>query len=244
MKAAFIQVLIFLFVSAGGFKSDQLKHSRVKEAFLEKEESLRQLYQSKGVDFLSSSVFLRVFKEEKELELWARSSPGKFILIRTYKICSTSGIPGPKRRRGDGQVPEGFYHIESFNPYSTFHLSLRLNYPNTSDRILSNAPDLGGDIYIHGNCVSIGCMAMTDDKIKELYIASVEARNAGQKKIPVHIFPFRMSAENLKAYQNAYQDYPTITALWPNLKTGYDYFEKNRILPILTVETNGHYKYQ
>ena len=244
MKAAFIQILILLFVSAGDFKSGQLKHTRVKEAYEQKEQSLRLLYKEKGVDFLASPAFLRVFKQEKELELWVKNKQGNYTLIKTYTICSTSGIPGPKRKRGDGQIPEGFYHIDHFNPYSNFHLSLRLNYPNASDRIISKAPDLGGDIYIHGNCVSIGCMAMTDDKIKELYIASVEARNSGQNTIPVHIFPFRMTTENISHFSEAYQNYPTIPGFWQNLKTGYDYFEKVHKLPLITVEPDGRYKFQ
>jgi murein L,D-transpeptidase YafK len=244
MKAAFLQVLICLFVATGDFKSGQLKHPRVKEAYDQKEQSLRLLYKEKGVDFLASPVFLRVFKEEKELELWVKPAKSNFVLVKTYTICSTSGIPGPKRRRGDGQIPEGFYHIDHFNPYSSFHLSLRLNYPNASDRIISKAADLGGNIFIHGNCISIGCMAMTDDKIKELYIASVEAKNSGQNTIPVHIFPFRMNSENMHHFSEVYQDYPSMINFWQNLKIGYDYYEKVHKLPIVTVEPNGLYKFQ
>src|SRR5690606_11025729 len=99
----------------------------------------------------------------------------KFTLVKTYPVCSSSGLPGPKRKKGDRQTPEGFYHIDRFNPQSAFHLSLGINYPNSSDKILGHS-DPGGDIFIHGSCVTIGCVPLTDDLIKEVYVLAVEAK--------------------------------------------------------------------
>lgn len=103
-----------------------------------------------------------------------------FRLIKDYQICSLSGELGPKRQQGDLQVPEGFYWIDRFNPASNFYLSLGINYPNQFDRILGKSGELGGDIFIHGGCVTIGCIPITDDKIKELYLIAVEAKSNGQ----------------------------------------------------------------
>ena len=145
---------------------------------------------------------------------------------------------GPKRREGDGQVPEGFYYVNKFNPVSQFYLSLGINYPNSSDKIKSSFPRLGGDIYIHGKCVTIGCLPMTDDKIKEIYLYAVYARNCGQSKIPIYIFPFKMKNENLNTYQKIY---PEWTSFWNNLKSGYDKFEKERKELKISIDKNGNY---
>lgn len=115
--------------------------------------------------------------------------------VCTYPFCASSGILGPKRKEGDRQIPEGIYYINHFNPVSNFHLSLGINYPNPSDKILSDPAQPGESFYIHGNCVTIGCIPISDDKIKELYILAVEAYNNGQVKIPVHIFPDRLPNE-------------------------------------------------
>jgi murein L,D-transpeptidase YafK len=117
----------------------------------------------------------------------------QFKLLHTHLFCTNSGIPGPKLKEGDLQIPEGIYHISHFNPQSKFYLSVGLNYPNASDKILSDKQQPAGSIYIHGSCVRIGCIPITDDKIKELYVLAVKAMNNGQQKIPVHISPIRLT---------------------------------------------------
>ncbi len=110
-------------------------------------------------------ILLRAYKQESELELWAKNKKDKqYTLLKTYKICASSGTLGPKRKQGDIQVPEGFYVIDRFNPVSNFYLSLGVSYPNASDKILGVKGALGGDIFIHGNCVTIGCLPISDDK--------------------------------------------------------------------------------
>ena len=115
--------------------------------------------------------------------------------LTTYRICARSGSLGPKRRQGDRQIPEGFYHINHFNPNSNYHLSLMINYPNASDRLKSKAARLGGNICIHGNCVTVGCLPMTDDKIKEIYIYACRHVNPDKKRFP---FTFFLSNSRLK----------------------------------------------
>lgn len=224
------------------FKKEQKKYQRVKDAFSEKEDQVGKLIHGKGLSVASVNIFLRAFKEEKILEIWAKDKDNKnYKLLIQYKICSSSGSPGPKRKEGDGQVPEGFYVINCFNPLSNFWLSLGVSYPNASDRILSDKKHPGGAIFIHGNCVTIGCIPITDDKIKELYTMAVVARSNGQKHIPVHIFPCRMDAGSYESLKKKYSANTMLISFWDNLKTGYDLFEKNHSIPAFKVDSNGKY---
>lgn len=216
-----------------GFKHEQKQFSRVRDAYTEYgtyAETLLQKY---------DKILLQTFKKEQLLELWANNKETqKFELVKTYDFCYLSGELGPKRKQGDGQVPEGFYHIDRFNPTSNFHLSLGINYPNSSDRILGQKGKLGGDIFIHGSCVSIGCIPI-EDLIKELYVVCVEAKNKNQNQIPVYIFPFRLNDDNLKKYADDIN-----YTFWKSLKEGSDYFEKNKKLPTVKVDNVGKYLFQ
>src|ERR1051325_1158262 len=225
---------------AQNFKSQQAKFPRVQTAIAEKGEAVRRLFAAKHLAFPSNDIFLRAFKREGVLELWAKGD-GKYELIKEYKICAASGSLGPKRRQGDNQVPEGFYYVDRFNPASNFYLSLGVNYPNESDRILGARGSLGGDIFIHGNCVSIGCMAITEEQIKELYVIAVGARAAGQAKIPVHIFPSGMNPQGMKRLEREAAQNPALLGFWQNLKEGYDLFETRHRLPVVTVDRQGRY---
>jgi murein L,D-transpeptidase YafK len=188
-------------------------------------------------------VFLRWFKREATLELWARNPNRRFRLISTYPILASSGEPGPKRREGDKQVPEGFYEIDRFNPKSNFHLSLGLNYPNASDRVLSDKDQPGSDIFIHGSNVSIGCAPIGDDAIEEVYLAALDARTKGQARIEVHIFPARMLGpdwEQFAASETA--RHPELTPFWAQLQPIFTAFEKHRAIPSITVTEDGRYE--
>lgn len=236
-------ILVFLFSFSGGFKSSQLKNSRVKSAYTEKQVVLDKLLLKSGLDIHSLSVFIRAFKKERIIEVWGKDDKHtQYSLIVTYDFCETSGELGPKRRQGDLQIPEGFYHIDRFNPWSSFHLSLGINYPNSSDRILGYKANLGGDIFIHGSCATIGCIPITDDKIKEFYLFMVEARNNGQMKIPVHIFPGKLNDESWGILKTEYSDKKELLSFWENIRPGYLYFEKNKILPTMKVLSNGNYQ--
>ncbi|MBI2968023.1 MAG: L,D-transpeptidase family protein [Bacteroidetes bacterium] len=231
--------------NAENFKEKQMKYERVKNAFREKEKTVNEMLAAKNLSAVRLEIFVRIFKTEKKVEVWGKNREDSvFIPLTDYDICTSSGSVGPKRKQGDGQVPEGFYHIERFNPVSNFHLSLGINYPDKSDRILGGGGNLGGDIFIHGNCVSIGCIPITDDKIKELYILAVESRNNGQEKIPVHIFPCRMDGSEFEGLKKEYATYNKLLEFWQNVKEGWDYFENGKKVPIVSVDGSGKYKFR
>jgi len=244
-KRISVYLLLFLcFVNAGSaqtFRSTQQKAARVKAAYNEKWEGLKKELTLKGFDANNFEMLIRVFKQNKLVEIWIKSKGAKqFQLFKTYDICYYSGDLGPKRKQGDGQVPEGFYNVAVFNPYSNYHLSLGVNYPNASDKIIGKG-NLGGDIMIHGNCVSIGCIPITDNYIKEVYLLAVESKNAGHNTIPIYIFPIKMDDKGIKYLNDSYASNNTLLNFWKNLKTGYDYFELNKNLPKINVDSKGNY---
>ncbi len=216
------------------FKEFQLGCTRVSDACKKYNDSAAKEFRKKNIAWPPKDIYLRAFKSQNELELWARNNETtEYKLIKTYRICALSGALGPKRAQGDRQVPEGYYFIEDFNPKSDYYLSMQLSYPNYSDRLLGKE-NLGGDIYIHGGCVTIGCMPMTDDGIKELYTVCVNARINGQEFIPVHIFPNRMNKAGMNYLKNQFQSEPVKQQFWSELKAGYEYFEKyHKILPVM-----------
>jgi murein L,D-transpeptidase YafK len=226
------------------FRYEQWKYPRVSKAFMEKEDLLRWTFISKGLPYPPGRIFIRVFKDEKILELWALSRRDRrYHFVKKFPICRMSGEPGPKRMELDMQAPEGFYFIDHFNSSSSYFLSLGINYPNLSDRILGDPQYPGSGIYIHGGCFSIGCFAITDEFIKELYVVAVEARSNGQIRIPVHIFPRKLHGRGMKKLKNMYPDDPDLILFWENLKPCYDHFEKTRRLPIIKVDEKGRYTY-
>ena len=226
---------------AGSFRQEQNRYPRVRAARERTQPKLEGLFKLAGLTYPPRRIFLRVFKFEAECELWAAATAaGQWIRIKTYAICAASGVPGPKRREGDLQVPEGFYHISAFNPWSNFHLSLKIDYPNAADRILSDHRHPGGDIFIHGSCVTIGCIPLRDDPIEEIYLAAVDARAGGQARIAVHIFPGRMHAPPPQLERFSRND-PLLKAFWQNLQEGFNYFETKHMLPQITVDPRGKY---
>lgn len=242
----FLSIGVLLFLTAlkpnAGFKSEQLKASRVKQAYNEKWSNLKAQLYRQNIDTNAFNIFIRIFKKEAKLELWAKSTKdSSYKLFHSYDICASSGELGPKRKQGDGQVPEGFYEIAVFNPYSSYHLSLGINYPNQSDRIIGGKGDLGGDIMIHGNCVTIGCVPLTDDKIKEVYVLAVEARSKGQSNIQVHSFPGVMDENFMNQAKQQLNQHSKLIDFWRNLQEGYQYFETNKKLPLISVDNAGVY---
>jgi len=178
---------------------------------------------------LGDPVFIRIFKEEALLEVWIENK-GTYGHLKTYRICAYSGELGPKEKTGDQQAPEGFYQVTKtlLNPNSKFHLSFNLGYPNAYDRAHERT---GSFLMVHGNCVSLGCYAMTDAKIEEIYALVENALDKGQKDVPVHAYPFKMTEENMALYEgNDWYDF------WVNLKEGYDYFEDQKHPPKIQVK--------
>lgn len=180
-------------------------------------------------------VYLRIFKEEKKIEVWLQDR-GEFRLFDTYPVCSFSGKLGPKVAEGDRQSPEGFYEVSEgqLNPRSSYHLSFDLDFPNLYDRANGRS---GSFIMVHGNCISIGCYAITDLNIEKVYSLMNAAFNEGQAKVQVHIFPFQMTAANMDRYKDSeWHDF------WSDLKPAYDIFERDKSrLPDITVK-NARYQ--
>lgn len=237
-----ILILVICAFQSNSFKEAQRRYPRVRQAYLDKENSMMALLREKEIDEDKLSVYIRAFKNEKAIELWGKNrSDSVYKLIKTYEVCATSGELGPKREQGDRQIPEGFYHIDRFNPASNFYLSLGINYPNPSDRILGVKGSLGGDIFIHGDCVTIGCLPITDDQIKELYIFCVEAKNNGQSKIPVTVFPSRLSDVEFKRLTEHPKTNSDQIGLWTDLKKGYDLFNETKNLPDIVFLVSGRH---
>jgi murein L,D-transpeptidase YafK len=248
MRTLILIVSLFLLTSAyfkqADFVSEQKKYSRVKTAYQEKEENIKSTLKKINLDFNNLNILLVAYKDEQVIDLYAKNkSDINYKKLVTYPICARSGQLGPKRMQGDSQVPEGFYYINKFNPSSSYYLSLGVSYPNEADIKKSKAKDLGGDIFIHGECVTIGCMPMTNEKIKEIYIYALQAKNSGQTKIPVYVFPFEMTNNKMETYKNKYQNQTELISFWNNLKQGYDSFIKEPKELKLIVDKNGDYKY-
>lgn len=221
----------------------QKSFPRISEALHRKEDTLMKQFQEKKLLWPAKYIYLRSFKYDSQLEVWVKNDRNeKYKLFKTYKVCALAGSLGPKRMQGDFQVPEGFYYINEFNPKSTYHLSLGLNYPNISDRILGDSLQPGGDIYIHGKCVTTGCIPIMDQQIEELYILAAHAKTQGQDFIPVHIFPIDFKNARSNGYLNRYlKDFPEYIPMVNELKQAYNYFEKTKKLPIIMVSRKGDY---
>jgi len=229
---------------ASSIEREQLRFPRVRTARLEKDAVVRAIVEKKGLTYPPKVILLRAFKKEGVLELWgAQSNAGPYVLLKSYGICSTSGVLGPKRRFGDEQVPEGFYDLDWFNPQSNFFLSMHVNYPNAADRILGSRTNPGGDIFLHGNCASIGCIPITDDGIKEVYWLAVLVREGGAKHLPIQIFPGRMTEQGFRELAKTHLGQPELAAFWENLKEGYDLFEKDHRLRNVQVTKDGRYEF-
>ncbi len=173
----------------------------------------------------SAPVYIRIFKEESELEVWKDRGDGRYVAVKTYPICNWSGTIGPKQTLGDHMSPEGFYAVghDGLKPDSSYHLALNVGYPNALDRALGRNGDF---IMMHGKCLSVGCFAMTDDYIEEIYAFVREAIDGGQDKIPVHIFPFRMTEVSMALHLGH-----AAADSWVPLKEAYDDFENARQVP-------------
>ena len=203
----------------GSARLDNVRERRVPD--------IKQAMQEKGFTF-GAPVFIRIFKQEHELEVWLERD-GRYSRYENFPICSYSGELGPKLKEGDRQSPEGFYTVtrSALNPNSRYHLSFNLGFPNAYDRSHGRT---GSYLMVHGNCVSIGCYAMTNGGIEDIYLMVEAALGNGQRAVPVHIFPFRMEDAMLDVHAGSpWADF------WRNLKTGHDYFENHKVPPRVSV---------
>ncbi len=180
-----------------------------------------------GIQWPAQEILLRGMKRERQLEVWARNGAEEsFRLVKTLPVLAASGQPGPKRREGDLQVPEGFYEVDRFNPLSAFHLSLGLNYPNESDLMHADPTAPGSDIFIHGGAVSVGCLALGDEAIEELYLA---ANDSKMRPIRVQLFPARMDTTDWPAWRDGnLEKHPDFRMLWNLLESEWVRFGRER----------------
>lgn len=172
----------------------------------------------------SEPMVIRVFKQSSELEVWKRTASGEFALLKTYPICKWSGTLGPKIKEGDYQSPEGFYDVTPamMNPKSSYHLSFNVGFPNKFDQAWNRT---GSYLMVHGDCLSVGCYAMTDEGIKEIYALARETFR-GNGSFQIQLLPFRMNEANFAL--NAASPH---VAFWRDLKVGSDLFETTRRPP-------------
>ena len=174
-------------------------------------------------------ILIRIYKEGATLEVWKEDRSGHYRLLKSYPICRFSGDLGPKKVEGDHQAPEGFYEIGpgQMNPNSREYLSFNTGYPNAFDRSLGRT---GDSLMVHGGCRSVGCYAMTNEGIEEIYGLAYEAFHAGQDKIQLQAYPFRMTAENMERYAGSAN-----APFWAMLKDGSDKFEASAEPPEVSV---------
>ena len=140
---------------------------------------LAPYFQKAGVAYPPSALVFIGLKEEKILQVYAKSGTNEFRFIRSYEIQAASGVAGPKLRQGDKQVPEGIYGIDLLNPNSSYHLSMQINYPNAYDRTQAQTEsrtNLGGEIMIHGKALSVGCLAMGDEAAEDFFVLAAETK--------------------------------------------------------------------
>ena len=182
----------------------------------------------------TAPIFIRIFKEESQMEIWKQRPDGRYGLLKTYSICKWSGALGPKKVEGDRQAPEGFYTVTpaQMNPDSNYYLSFNIGYPNAYDRSLGRT---GSNLMVHGACSSAGCYSMTDADAGEIFALARDAFRGGQRAFEIQAFPFRMTPENLAKHRNN----PNMD-FWRMLKVGYDSFELTHLPPKVDV-CDRHY---
>jgi murein L,D-transpeptidase YafK len=242
MNILYLLILISEGISKiSNFESEQKLFPRVSQAYSNKEQTVINTLRENKISENEFQLAILAFKAENRLEIWAGNTNLKMQKIKEIEICAKSGRPGPKRKEGDGQVPEGFYFIQRFNPTSSFHLALEVSYPNASDRILGRGNNLGGEIMIHGECVTIGCLPMTNEGIEEIYIYAVKAKQNGQKKIPVYIFPFEPGSGANSVTTKRYNDRTDVLTFWKNIEEGYKIFRKIGKPLSYSVNSKGRY---
>ena len=240
MPKVLLIILVFglQILNAQSFLKQQQQFSRFKVAEKENKLTTTSRLSKFGVYSSNLNVLLEVFKKEQKLNVYVSDGKTPYQLYKTFDFCTFSGILGPKCQEGDGQIPEGIYQIRDFNPWSSFYLSMGINYPNKIDKKRATDlgyPSAGSNIYIHGSCVSIGCVSISD-QIKELYYLCVLAKNNNQNTIPVYMFPFDFSDPENSNYLS--KKHPQ---LWDDLNSIYQKWNADKLAPMVHFIKNGRY---
>lgn len=221
IKGVFVAMVTIMALSAWGLWRGDGAAADLKTVRFERLEPLRADLVQAGFR-LGDPILIRIFKASSELEVWVRKGD-TYALYKTYAICRWSGALGPKLKEGDGQAPEGFYTVSraAMKPDSQYHLAFNLGFPNAYDRANGRT---GSYLMVHGNCVSIGCYAMTDSGIEEIWLMADEALKGGQARFQVHAYPFRMSEDAMTRHAES-----EWIGFWRELKVGYDAFERRPV---------------
>lgn len=225
---------------------------RVAAARTTHEAALIEKVEALGVAWPPRELHVRMFKDERAVEVWVGDGRAPLQQLDTFSECGASGVIGPKVAQGDLQVPEGFYFVTGLNPWSPGLLSLQLDYPNDADRQrrVLRAVDvkeaatvpLGGDIAVHGTCISTGCLAIDDAPIEQLYLLALEPRKRG-RAIRVHVFPTRLDSAHVDALVEQTDDV-TVVKLWTSMIPAYRAFEKTHRTPLTWARRDGTYGVQ
>ncbi len=247
MRWIYLILLTFPWLAhSGPFKEAQRKYARVKAAYPPHAAQGAAEFRAAKAAWPPRGIYLRAFKADDVVELWAAPprAGDRWVKVRDFAVCARSGELGPKRRVGDYQVPEGFYTINRFNPMSSYHLSLGLDYPHIGDRARTpRGVSPGGDIFVHGQCVTIGCLPLQDAPMEALYVAAVEARDQGQGRIFVHVFPCRLDQPDCQVrLVKAATERPELTEFWAGLRPGYLAFEATGVPPRITPQKDGSWR--
>jgi len=217
--AFFIAMLLIPCVSFAGLKGSNSSPTPISKEYKQQ--------------LMGSPVFIQIFKQERVLELYVKMGD-QYQLLDSYNICNFSGGLGPKRKQGDFKSPEGFYSVQrnQLKPDSRFYKAINIGFPNAFDRAHGYE---GNYLMIHGACVSVGCYAMTDSGIDEIFQFVTAALVFGQSNVQVSIYPFRMTDDNMQRHK-----YSTYIDFWKQLKPGYDYFVATHQPPVVSV-ADGNY---
>jgi murein L,D-transpeptidase YafK len=234
--AVLIAMLAFLCLPAlfaFAHADEVLETARSRAAFAAQEALIKAALAEKGL-MLGSPVFLQITKQPGEVTAFVKDGEGRFQPFRTWPVCAVSGGLGPKMREGDLQAPEGFYKVKpaQMNPASSFHLSFNLGYPNAFDRANGRT---GSFLMVHGSCASVGCFAMTDDGIEEIWTLMQAAFKGGQAGVDVHIFPFPMTDANLDAHEESEH-----AGFWQGLKPAWEKFAETGKVPAISVRGGAY----
>lgn len=220
---------------------------RLKKIRARVEPKLIAQYRDAGLSYPPKRALLRVFKHERVFEMWAADAADTpMTRIESVPICAASGELGPKRRQGDEQVPEGVYAIHRYNAWSGFHMSLRVNYPNRSDRARGFRPSLGGAIMVHGGCASIGCVAIENEAIERVFVATLDASRAGKQQPAIHMLPTRFDAEawtrlDARADAAGEPEATQLRTLWRELEAVDAAFAASKTIPTVAIDDHGAY---
>jgi murein L,D-transpeptidase YafK len=238
-----IAIIPFIVRAQNSYVSIKAYSNKATGPYAKIEDTLRKQFEEKKLAWPPQQIYIRSFKYDRQVEVWVKGNDAEtFKLFKTYRMCMQSGTIGPKRMEGDYQMPEGFYYINEFKPNSNFHLALGLNYPNASDKVLSDFHRPGGDIYIHGGCVSTGCIAISDRPIEELYILTSHAKEQGHEFIPVHVFPVKYNVKkSFEFLAQATKENQALQKFAISLKAAFDKFEEKKELPLILVNKKGEY---